>query len=401
MNAFEKITKARAGLILDHPFFGALALRLQLVEDAGIKTAAVNGIALKYNPAWIEDKSLDETKAVLAHEVMHLAAAHHCRRGGRDLQKWNIAGDFAINQILQDAGMKLLKDAPLNPDYKGLEAEAIYNRLPQDDDGGGGGGNQGGGQQPPGNQPGDQPGNQPDNDPGGCGGVEDFPGEDGQGKPEPSEIAKQEQEWKVAVEQAANAARSCGKMPGGMERIVEELTETEVDWKEALQQFVTQQARNDYSWKRPNARYMGTGCILPSLYSEELPPIIVAVDTSGSIAPHDLEQFTAEIDAILEQHKTTVHVIYCDRRVQGDETFTEDNRPVRLHAKGGGGTAFAPVFEYVDEQQETPSCLVYLTDLEGSYPQEDPGYPVLWVETGGGRRPSPPFGEHIRMRPGA
>ena len=76
----EKISKARTQLVLDHPFFGSLALRLKLVEDQTFATAYTDGKVMGYNPAFIDTLSLAETKWLIAHEVMHLACMHHVRR---------------------------------------------------------------------------------------------------------------------------------------------------------------------------------------------------------------------------------------------------------------------------------------------------------------------------------
>jgi len=97
--ARQQIIKARAGLVLDHCFFASLALRLQVVEDASAETMFTDGKVLAYNPLFVDKLSLAEIKGVLAHEVMHIALAHHVRRGSRDKVKWNMACDYAINKI--------------------------------------------------------------------------------------------------------------------------------------------------------------------------------------------------------------------------------------------------------------------------------------------------------------
>jgi len=71
LEARRQLVKARSGLVLDHVFFGSLALRLRLVEDPKCKTAWTDGVHLGYNPEFIGGLTLDETKGLLAHEVMH------------------------------------------------------------------------------------------------------------------------------------------------------------------------------------------------------------------------------------------------------------------------------------------------------------------------------------------
>ena len=141
---------------------------------------------------------------------------------------------------------------------------------------------------------------------------------------------------------------------------------------------------------------MGTGFILPSLFNHEMPPLDIYVDTSGSVNQEDLKQFASEIDDILTQYNTTARVIYCDTRVTHVEVFTSENRPVKLNAKGGGGTDFAPAIAWSMKQEDLPCCGVYLTDLECSSFGDEPDFPVLWIATENTRR-TVPWGELVKM----
>src|SRR5690349_5197181 len=102
-----KLTKARSALILDHPFFGSLALRLKLIERSDMsvhgrpmKTMAVDGKHIYYHPEFVERLSLNHVKFVVAHEVMHCVWSHMTRLQGRNPSKWNKAGDYVINDML-------------------------------------------------------------------------------------------------------------------------------------------------------------------------------------------------------------------------------------------------------------------------------------------------------------
>jgi len=367
LEAEQKLTKARAGLILDQPFFGSLALRLQAVADPGCKTAWVDGKKLGYNPAFIKDLPINVVKSVWAHEVMHCACAHHLRRGARQVTKWNQAGDYAINGILKNSGFEIPADWLLNPAYQDKSSEEIYNLLPDP---------------PPGQ------GNGP-------GEVRD--GTDDHGKPlQPPQQAQAEQDWKVAMAQAAQQAKACGNLPADLARLVEEIVHPKLNPYEILRQFLEMSARNDYAWTPPNRRYLTQGFYLPSLRSEELPEIVIAVDTSGSVTAEELAQFAAEVSGILEAYDTTITVIYCDSGIKGDpEIFTRENLPLKLNAKGGGGTDFRPPFKWVADQGLAPACLIYLTDMCCSRFPLDPGYPVLWAKIGIWQTNPPPFGEVI------
>ena len=394
MTAKDKITKARAGLILDAPFFGSLALRIKLQEDPSAKTAWIDGKTMGYNPTFIDGLTLAETKGVLAHEVMHVAAAHHARRQNREPGKWNKAGDAAINQALLDAGFSLpAKHIPGEND----SAESIYSRLPDQptqDNGQQGEGDGGSGQGSPG--PGDQSGSDPD--PGGCGEVRDYPG-DGDGPATPAEMAQAEAEAKVAAAQAAQQAKAQGKLPASLARLVEEILEPKADWRQILARFVERAARNDYSWSHPNRRYIHAGLYLPGMHSQEIGSIAIAVDTSVSISARELAEFAAEISGILDAYDTRAQVIYCDTEIGRTEEFTKQDLPLVLNPSGGGGTDFRPPFTWIEEHaDQAPACLVYLTDGYCSdFPEAAPEYPVLWALTEGNSRFKPPFGEVIEI----
>lgn len=359
MTALQALTKARTGLVLDHVFFGHLALRLKLVEDKTRPTAWTDGSRIGYNPNFINSLSVGKVKTLIAHEIMHCILCHHTRKGDREHQKWNRAADYAINLILAACGFEAIEGRLLDSQYVDMSAEAIYNLLPDEE-----------------------------GDGCGCGEVRQATGE---------EAARAEEDWRVAVAQAAQQAKAMGKLPGNLARLVDEIVNPCLDWRVILRRFVQQTASNDYSWFPPNRRYIYQNLYLPSVRSNSLPPMVIAVDTSGSIGSAEISQFASEITAILEEYKTSCQVLYCDADVSSVEEFSSDDLPLVLHPSGGGGTDFVPAFNWVDEQGIIPSCLIYLTDgCCNSYPDE-PCYPVLWAKTGRGMGEAP-FGEEMEMR---
>lgn len=437
-DARQKLVRARSELILDHPFFGSLAMRLALAEDHGCATAWADGRTLGFNPAYIAGLTSDETKGLLAHEVMHLACLHQVRRKGRNARLWNMAGDLAINWLLLEAGLRLPRGFLNDPARAGMSVDAIYSSMTSQEGQAGGkpdndaGREDGAGQGSPSpDAPGKrqearrhgQSGGEPETgrprqpgsgarspmegesrtehesdmsaDPGRCGEVRDPQGPI-QGRPE-EELARQESQWRAAVTRAAAEAREQGRLPAGIERAISQLADISLDWRQILERFLAASARDDYSWVTPNRRYLHQGLYLPSLHSRELPDIVVAVDTSGSIFSRELEQFAAEISALLETYETTAHVLYADAKVQHYETFRRSDLPLELKPLGGGGTDFRPAFQWVEKQGLRPACLIYLTDLECSSFPEEPEYPVLWAVIGRWRK-APPFGEIVEVR---
>lgn len=341
-----QLTRARTGLVLDAPFFGMLALRLQLVEEPKIPTAAVDGKHIFYNPEFIAKQSYEETKTLIGHEVMHCVFEHIGRRGDREPRRWNQAGDFVINDVLVDSGFTPIKGWLHNRAYAGMTTDHVYEMLPPNDGNGGAG------------------------DP-----LDDC--QDGA----PDDATVNNVDWKIATVQAAQAAQAMGKLPGKLARFIDELTNPKVDWRAMLQRFISETSKNDYSWQRPNERFLGQGFYLPTLHSETMGEIVVAIDTSGSIDQATLNAFGSEIKAIVQTSRPSkTIVIYCDSDVNHvDEFGPNDELHFEMH--GGGGTAFKPVMDYVTENNITPVCLVYLTDLYGDHKFAAPDYPVLWCCT--------------------
>jgi predicted metal-dependent peptidase len=360
----HQLTKARTQLVLDHPFWGLMALRLLLVETSTIPTAAVDGKRMLYNPTFIAKLDAPKIKTLVAHEVGHCMWDHIGRRGDRNPKKWNMAGDYVINAMLVDSGFEPIGDWLYNKAYDGMSADHIYSLIPDDDAGGPAEGGDYGG-----------PGQPLDN-------IMDG---------DPNEVESSAMDWKIATIQAANAAKQMGKLPAAMERFIDELTTVKIDWRAVLRRFVTERSKDDYSWSRPNRRFLSSGIYLPSLYSESMGEIAVVIDTSGSIDQVTLNAFGAEIKAIVQSARPIkTHVIYCDREVNHiDEFSPNDDLQFKMH--GGGGTDFRPPFAYVDAHGIKPVCLVYLTDGYGPFP-DSADYPVLWVCT---TDVVAPFGETV------
>lgn len=352
-------------MVLDHPFFGSLALRLRLLEDASTDTAYTDGVVMGYNPAFIQSLGKPETQWLIAHEVLHLAFFHHTRKNGRDADRWNAAADYAINGVLSEAGFRAPQGALFNPMFAEKSAEEIYDLLPD---------------------------NGSATESGKLGEVRDAPASCN------GDLKKAEAACRVQMAQALQQAKAMGSLPGSIRKLVQNLLYPALDWRELLRQYLEQAACNDYCWLNPSRRYLNQGLILPGLHSKELGNMVVAVDTSGSIDIDALTRFATEISAVLEAFDVCIDVLYCDAKVQGHHQYDRQDLPLKLKPIGGGGTDFRPVFEWVEDNDISPCCMVYLTDLEcHRFPEVIPDYPVLWVTTSS-RDGKVPFGEVVKLR---
>ncbi len=401
--AEQRIERLMVRIILTEPFFAILLLRLKRVETTAVQTAGTDGEELLYNPAWIMSLKDEHAHFILLHEIMHCVFNHTTRRGNRDPRLWNIAGDHVINLELIGYGYKMPPGGLADNKYEGMTTDQVYAELAReqlqrqqqqqqdsDDDGQQGGQNPG---QPSGQQE-SSAASAPD--PGRCGGVGDAPAV-AEG---PAETAEHEATWQQAVQQAAQIAKSQGKLPAGMERLVAEVLRPVVNWRDVLRDFCTQAARDDYSWSKPNRRFISQRLYLPSQSSDgSMDSFAIAVDTSGSMSDRDMSQFAGEITAIMEDLKPPqVEVIYCDAQVGNRQTFTQEDLPLAMKPTGGGGTSFAPVMAEIAKLDDEPACLVYFTDMYCDDFGKDPGVPVLWIVTSNGdHKRKPPFGRVVHM----
>lgn len=370
-----RIKRARVALILKYPFFGTLAMHLENVPcpeaKYGIVSAATDGRRLFYSPEWFKKLTDEEIKGVVIHEVLHAALGHMTRCGSRLHEVWNFAIDFAANSIIRKNSIALPIPHLYDKKYEDKCAEGIYDDLMKnavvvegmvtlDQHLGGRGPSQDGG----GGKPGQGP----------------------QGAGEKGEIPRippynpGDNDWPSILASAAEAARAQGKLPAGMERIVDETLNPRIPWRQLLAEFIVNINKHDYDMRRPNRRHIHNGIYLPSIRGEEL-TLVIGIDTSGSISDDELAQFIAEVNGIMACIKGwTLHVMGCDADVHGYEVVQyPDSLDFKQVCKGRGGTSFKPVFEKVAEEGLTPACLIYLTDTYGDFPDDEPGYPVLWI----------------------
>lgn len=431
----RKLIRARMELVLGHPFFGAMALRLLPRPDSGCVDLWTDGETLGYNPAALAHRDEEAIAAMLAHEILHLACEHHLRRKGRDATLWNKACDLAINGLLVEAGFRLPAGYAFDPAHAGSPAEAIYAVLAgrhEERRGGGGAGESKTEASPadtaPGGGGGDTPfagrARDPQAAPPGAdlsdakkqrqsaagdkaaeqqnsqnrtdlpGEVRDHPelaGDD-------SERKRQELAAKVRqdVNQSLRAASDMGRLPAALARRLGEPARPRLDWATLLRRFILARAISDYSWSPPNRRHIHMDLYLPSPRSMILGDVALAIDTSGSVDERLFRAFCSELSAILEACDTRLLVYFCDAAAGEALVMVRNDPPPALAPKGGGGTDYRPVFAKVEADGLTPACLIYLTDLEcDRYPAEPP-YPVLWAVPGTARS-RPPFGEVLHL----
>ncbi len=403
----EKIQAARMSLLVEHPFLAVLLMHMDIAVKKNLDAPmATDGRRIISNLGNLEKAGLrygeSDVRYMVAHEAMHVALMHLFRRGERDFLLWNIAADIATNNLLNDFGGASLRcSIGLQvQEYKDMSAEEIYEILKE----------KGGGMRASAKGAG-TPGEE--NESGNACEAYGLPGDvkswgEGYGDSHKAweELARElskpggdkkvealARDWKERIVQAAQSAKMQGKLPGALERYVDEIANPKLDWRDVLRRFVVGAARNDYRFPPFNRRLISQGLYFPALRSDSV-EVAVAIDTSGSIGPRELAQFYGELFGMLAMRTDyTVHLIGCDAAVHSYERIRRGNTP-SLELGGGGGTDFRPVFDYIEEEEIKPNVLVYLTDGYGTWPEDAPRYPTLWVMT---TDIVAPFGETIRL----
>ncbi len=420
----KRVERATLRVLFRVPFFAPAVARLPITFLDGIGTACTDGHGIKMDPAFVDTLSDDQLVTLICHETAHPLLGHLWRApeaakaDQASWDNWNKACDHAVNLMLKDFSKLVMgrdkvadpfpfPDPPeaycANPAFAGMAEETIFNILNSEKSGGGGSGNAPGqsggvsGQPSPGKAPGTKPGKQGGGKKGqgGSGSMPDF-GQMTQPTAalDQSTQKKLRNDWEGTLINAVKMAQGRGDLPGGFERYVEDLVSNQVPWTEILRSWLREQCADDWCWTEPALEYESSDFIMPSLKSDKVGPIVFATDTSGSIDQGQLAKFQGEKQNCLDELKPKkILDIYADTRIHKVAEYNPGDQ-IALDAPGGGGTSFCDVFEYADKLPERPKCIVYLTDLDGTFP-DDPGIPTLWIVWGTDKQA--PFGMTVRV----
>jgi predicted metal-dependent peptidase len=353
--AREKLITARIGLLLKAPFFGNLATRLQLINaDEWCGTAATDGRKFYYNSEFVNNLPLKQLEFLFGHEVLHVVYDHMDRRGDREPRLSNIAADYCVNADLLD--QRIGDKIPIglyDNKYKGWSYEEVYNDLYENadkidinkllkqvlDEHLDGEGDDGDG---------------------------DGDGKDGNGRPRLSKEERQaiKDEVKEAMLAAAQAV-GAGNLPAGVKRLVQDLTEPVINWRELIQQQIQSIIKDDFTWMKPSRRGWHMDAILPGTKPGEQIDVCIAIDMSGSIGTEDSKAFLSEIKGIMDAYDEYKITVWCfDTDIYNMQVFNSDNMDSidTYEPMGGGGTDFMANWTYMIENNIEPKKFIVFTD---------------------------------------
>jgi predicted metal-dependent peptidase len=374
----DKIIVARVGLLLRHPFFGNMATRLKVIDATEwCATAATDGRALYYNRNFFEDLTNKQVEFVIGHEILHNVFDHLSRNEGRNRKVFNIAADYCVNgQLIRDHIGEQPPKIPIfhDPQHYGKSAEQVYDELMEKYD---------------------------EQELGELGKLLDehidWDKDDENGRPKytKEELKAIRDEIREATIQAANAA-GAGNTPAGVARLIKDLTEPKINWRQYLRQQIQSLIKADFSFTRPNRKGWGLGAILPSMKHEETIDICVSLDMSGSITDEMGKDMLSEIKGIMDEYKDFKVKIWCfDTSVYNEQNFDSyENDIDSYELKGGGGTEFMANWTYMKEHNITPKKFIMFTD---GYPYGswgDEHYCDTLFIIHGNQTIVPPFGQY-------
>ena len=341
----------------------------------GIPTACTNGRDEMYGLEFITKLDHKALGFVILHENLHKAFRHLTtwfKLYKEDHKLANMACDYVINLMLVDMDVgETVIAFPRTADgeriglydvrFKGMHTKQVFDILKQEKEEGGEG--EGG---------------------------EGFDEHDWEGAAEISGEDKKELEREIdqALRQGIIADQKMnGKGGGGLSRELGELLQPQIDWREALREFVSSfcNAKDTSSWRRVNRRMLAQDVYMPSLVGEKVGHIVVGIDTSGSIGVQELNTFLSEVKSIVEDvHPDALDLIYWDGAVAGHEVYdmaTMSNLVSSTKPMGGGGTDPTCMMHYLKEKNIKPECIIQLTDgYIGNWGDQWEA-PILWVIT--------------------
>lgn len=412
LKPLEKITRAKIQLGYTHPFWSYLVLHGKYSEDNDIPTIGVdqNG-NVRFNKKFINSLSESEIEGVIAHEIFHVAFEHLNRlktmpKG--NAMAWNVAADIVTNNELVKDGLDIprvgiiphrdevtLENGYTVSDISKKTVEKIYGEIAnedvsqdermdshtfdpnseknenKEDKGSGGNGESGDNQTKDSNDGSGQSKKQETSETNDTAqtttsGDEDF------GK----------KNWTEILVEAATFAKQRGTLPSGIERRLNKLLNPEIDWKNKLYKYVTDEIPYDYTYAKPSKKSIASGFYMPSSIKEKL-SVVVGVDVSGSVSQKEFTKYMTEVVSLAKTFaQVDMTLLTWDTQVR--EVYKVENGNIdkiqNLKMSGGGGTNINAYFRKVKELGD-PRLLITLTDGYFGRIEEELNAKKIWVLT--------------------
>nr|WP_321267844.1 VWA-like domain-containing protein [uncultured Sulfurimonas sp.] len=367
INTEQKISQAKAKLLVEYPLFGTIASKLQLIKNDDIQAFKSNGTTLEYNSDFFAEININEMEFVFANGAMHASLAHEARKNGRSGWLWQLSSDYAVNDMLVQNGMQRPYQAHYSKRFSGLYAEEIYAELKED-------------------ILRDELEYEADDE-------DDVENNQDSIKETVSEEKLSEELFEEFAKAVLEAEEKRGELPLSLERFFDLKFSAKIDWRDELRVALDRFHKDDYAQMPPNKKFLHLGFYLPSSVSQRF-KLVVAVDSSGSVDEVLLSEFLSELNSLMNTISSyEIHLLVCDDKIRSHKVFYAGDI-LEADVKGGGATDFRPVFEFIDKEIEDTKLLLYFSDLDGTFPNKIPSYDVKWIAP---KEIDVPFGEVILL----
>jgi len=375
INTEQKISQAKAKLLVEYPLFGTIASKLKIVQNDDIQAFKSDGTTLEYNNDFFSEISLAEMEFVFANGAMHASLAHESRKNGRSGWLWQLSTDYAVNDMLVENGLERPYQAHYSKRFCGLYAEEIYAELKEDilrdeleyeaDD---------------------------------ADDVQNDKNEQKENSQESSKTDEIEQDDSLSEELFEEFAKAVlemeekrGELPTSLERFFDLKLDAKIDWRDELRVALDRFYKDDYAQMPPNKKFLHLGFYLPSSVSDRF-KLVVAVDSSGSVDEDLLSEFLSELNSLMNTIPSyEINLLVCDDKIRSHKVFYSGDI-LEAKVEGGGATDFRPVFEFIDAELEDTKLLLYFSDLDGVFPTKEPFFAVKWIAP---KEAEVPFGELV------
>jgi len=341
VEANDALDKSKISLMsrTDSAFFTRLCFSMKHTWTDDLPTAACDGKTIFWNPDFFLGlANAEERIFIMLHETMHAAYLHMdpVRLNGRCPDRWNIAADHVINLQLIERGFTMPtgnNKGVADSIYKDMCTEDVYAKLPKN------------------------PGKPT---------MVDLLTPSG----DTEELRKLVQDNLIQASiQSRISHDKAGTIPGEIQIFLRELLTPELPWTRLLQKYLQNFAKNDYSFKRPNRRFFPK-FYLPSMLSESLIDLCIAVDTSGSVSDTDFLRFISEIHGVFKMMKPKkITLIQFDSEIKDVTEVSSIKDLMDVKFAGRGGTVVSPVLKWAKENK--PQLLLVFTDGEFNFPRTE------------------------------
>ncbi len=405
----KRILLSRMRILCNNGFYGLLLMHMDFAIDMECETACTDGRKIYFGPSFLDNLDDDELDFIMMHEVMHCALQHCTRCNDRDPEAFNIACDIVVNSNILQSNKGNLKSitlskygesmhlAPNGDEGYYYSAEEVYEMLPAKMKRGS---SQGGGSAGNGADKGDGDGK---------------PGKEGSGDWDDhsrwntaDDDGSLNDEWSKNLLDASESIsirdpdKKQGLIPMCADRILKELKKPQTDWRTILNDFI-QEEITDYSFTPPDRRFDDNPFYLPDYNEKEdmVKDILFMIDTSGSMSDDEIAAAYSEIKGAIDQFngKLKGWLGFFDAKVVEPKPFASEDEFTVIRPKGGGGTRFDIVFDYVRKHMDTlPASIIIMTDGGAVFPKEKKamGIPVLWLLVTDDV--TPPWGKVTRIK---